>query len=468
MSIHPDFIAQAACGNLFGSPIQPAEEICVDSRLVQKDYCFFALPGEHHDGHSFIQEVIDRGACGIVISHKVFYDELPENYRSKVWCILVENTAQALIDTAHAWRSLFNIPVIGITGTVGKTTTKEYIGSLLSEVGINALITKGSMNGLIGLPLTLLRLRKHHEVAVCEVGISETGEMEVLSKLLRPTIGVITAIGKGHLQGLTSVKNVAIEKQKLFSHLQPNGIRIINGDQKLLSREKNTFALVSYGKKKTNDIQARGVKYFDDSLSCILKIDNKKYPFVLKTVHEGLLYTIMAVIAIAKKLNLQNEEILQALQKIPKTPGRFELLTCKDKKTFIINDSYNANPESMKAGIKAFDRMHCNKQKMLVIGDMLELGKESKSLHRTIGKIIGKTDTLSNVICIGSHMNFIKDVIPSRIKTTYVVSSDDAIPYVEKALSDGYAIMLKGSRGMLLDRIIKSIKNTITLIPYGQ
>jgi len=430
----------------------------IDSRTTTPDELFVALPGSRVDGHDFIPEVLERGCKGLVIAHdrKDLLKNLSPSLLAHKIIIAVPNTHDALLSLAAHWRAQFSIPVIAITGTVGKTSTKELLAAIMERNGTPYLTTQGTQNTALGIALTMLRLRAHHAGMIVEAGISQRGEMQRIADIVRPTAALITMIGHGHLAGLGSITEVATEKRELFHYLKEDQIAFINGDQELLTHVGYRHPVIKFGLKTTNQIQARKLVVNSFSLRFSLRIYKEKYEVTIPRNHAGIVNQILAATAVAHSLGVPIPTILDVIQQPPVVPGRFESRPLKTG-GIIINDCYNANPESMKAALLAFQKIETTGKKIAILGDMLELGTETAFWHRQIGRFLRKVPSLNHLILVGSHVQWIAQTAPAGIKVERVSTWQEALPKLEQHLHEQSLILVKASRGMTLDKIVQAV-----------
>jgi UDP-N-acetylmuramoyl-tripeptide--D-alanyl-D-alanine ligase len=430
----------------------------VDSRSILPGEIFVALEGERVDGHAFVEHVLTKKDAGgaIIRADKIAcLKNISPEILSRKAIIVVEDPLTALQDLAAAWRAQFDYPVLGITGSVGKTTTRELIKTILQQAGKSVISSVQNQNSLVGLPLNMFRMRAHHDIAVFELGISKNGEMARLVEILKPTIGLITGVAHCHLAGLGTLSGVAAEKRELFKLFGQTNIGIINGDQELLASVGYSHPVLKFGIKMTNQIQARRIQIKDDKLTFILKLYNKKYTISLDTNHAGSVLNVLAAAAAGVLFGVDDRTIVQAIQAPLLIAGRYQRMHLKKFQGFIINDCYNANPESVKAALVAFDKIQTPYRKIVVLGDMLELGVESDFWHRQIGRFLKKTPSIRQVIYVGSYVQFTQATTPHTIKSELVPSTVHAVERLRELLIEGpAAIFVKGSHGMQLEALI--------------
>lgn len=369
----------AAC---LGSPLCQAEgreqfEITgavLDSRKVEPGCLFFATKGEHVDGHCFIPQVAEKGAA-VVVCEKAPEVDIPY--------ILVEDSFVALKKVAAFYREQLTIPVIGITGSVGKTSTKEMVAAGLSTK-FHVLKTQGNLNNEVGLPLTILSIREEHQAAVVEMGISDFGEMTRLSQIAKPDICVITNIGQCHLENLIDRDGILRAKTEIFAHMQPDGYVVLNGDDDKLAtitevhrRKPYFFGLGEGGCTFATDIQSKGL--FGSEFTMHLKGEELSATVPLPGQH--MVMNALAAACVGHILGMNNEDILAGIASVKATGGRSNIIRLADKT--VIDDCYNANPVSMKSAIDLL--MMAEGPKTVILGDMFELGTDEQALHREIG-----------------------------------------------------------------------------------
>ncbi len=432
---------------------------CFDSRLIQAGDIFVALPGARVDGHDFLQSAYERGAVGCMIAaaKEDSFLTLSESLRVKLCCIIVQDPQAALLALAHAWRMQFSVPVVGITGSVGKTSTKELLVRMLTVAGKSVLATQGTQNTAVSCALVLLQMTDKHDVVVCEMGISRRGEMQELAALIRPTVALITSLGHSHAEGLGALSDIAAEKRAIFSYFKEDSIGIVNGDMPLLSGVAYRHPLIKFGLKTSNQIQARKIRFHGMSAECVLKIYNQRYQLRIPTHHVGRIVNILAAASLAHVLAVPHEFIVSVAQEPVVVPGRFELKRLRYGSGVMVNDCYNASPESMRAAFLAFERMEVAGAKIVVLGDMLELGASSVYWHRQLGRLLSKAPSVTHVVFVGTQIAVARKYVPHHMHLEHVAQWHDAVPVVKNNLGVDAAVLVKGSRGMQLDRLVAEI-----------
>ena len=402
--------------------------ICIDSRKIKPNSIFFGIKGEFYNGNKFAKQAIENGCYYAVIDD-------PE-YESKN-CILVKDSIKTLQALAKVHRKNLRIPVIGITGSNGKTTTKELINSTLSS-SKNTYSTKGNLNSQIGVALSILEIDQTHEIAVIEMGANQIGEIKKLCEITRPTHGIITNIGKAHLEGFGNINAIIKEKTELYKFILKNqGIIFVNNDDKLLIKESKKNNIIRYGKK--------------DNLEYSAKINNI-FPFVSivkdnKIINSNLVgefqyYNILSACCIADHFNIHLSKIKKSIELyIPKN-NRTEIV--KTKNNDIILDAYNANPSSVKQMITYFSRLDKD-NKICILGEMRELGKYSNKEHKFIIDYIENLNL--DAIFIGKDFNKIQS------NNTFT-SVSNFIKNIDEYNLKNKTILIKGSRGLQLEKLI--------------
>ncbi len=428
----------------------------IDSRTIKPGDFFVPLKGSKQDGHAFIKEALEKGASGCFIhfQQKEILQTLSPHLTKNKLFIIAHDPLEALYELARAWRALFKGQVVGITGSVGKTTTKEMVAHILQQEGVLFHATPGNENSLIGTSLHLLRLRAEHKVGVFEVGISHKGEMSKLAWMVQPTCAVITAISAAHGQHLGTLESIAREKLLLFSHLSAENIGIINGDTKFLKGTFYTHPVIRFGEKRHNHVRSLDLSYSKEGISFTLALHKEKTPVSLPSPHLPFVYNSLAAAAVCFFLKLPLEKVAQALGSFKEAKDRFEFRKAKKGPAIFISDCYNANPASMKAAIFTFDQLKSSGKKILVLGDMLELGEKEQYWHNYIGKIIQHT-RIDEVIIIGERFKCLKKLL---YKTPLTYSSVEELPSkLAPHLATDTLFLFKSSRAVGLKEVVEAL-----------
>jgi len=456
-------IASACNGRLYSDKDCIRKEVSgvvIDSRLVQKDFLFIATKGKTVDGHSYIDSAFKSGALAVIC------EQAPQNPAGPY--ILVDNSLQALKDIAKWYRSQLNIKVVGITGSVGKTSTKEFISSVLATK-YRVLKTEGNFNNEIGLPLTILRLQEHHEIAVLEMGISDFGEMHRLSDIARPDICVITNIGQCHLENLGSREGILKAKSEIFDFLDSNGTICLNGDDDMLATIKEVkgikpikFGLLKDGPFAENDVYASNI--ISKGLfgtSCSIHISENGCEDIINAEigipGEHMILNALAAATVGRLLNVTPDAIAEGIKAVKPISGRSNIIPTR--KWTVLDDCYNANPVSMKAAIDLLAL--ANTRKVAILGDMFELGENELALHAGVGSYAAKAD-IDLLICIGKLSRSLFEAADKELgqhatsgkKLAYFETREEFLDKYASLINEGDTILVKASHGMGFDKIV--------------
>jgi UDP-N-acetylmuramoyl-tripeptide--D-alanyl-D-alanine ligase len=432
----------------------------IDSRTIKKSEAFFAIKGESTDGHKFLKQVVNKGVSLVVICSRnraQFKQTL-----SKTPYVTVPDTISALGELAHAHRKKFKTPFLAIGGSNGKTTTKDLVSSvLLSKYRV--LKTEGNFNNHIGLPLTILRMNSKHEFAVLEVGSNHFGEIEYLNKIAEPNFGMVTNIGKEHLEFFKNEKGVAKAEFELYDYLrkEDEGVCFMNMDdkyireyaRKLPSKKKFTY---SYGYK--TDVTGKFVKFNKDFEPVIrVKGMGKEFEVRIATFGKHSIYNGLAAAAAGMYFKVPVAKIKKALGNFkPASSKRMEVT--KHKGMIFINDAYNSNPNSVVMGLETLNEYKAAGNKYILLSDMLELGKTSKKEHSDIGKLVKKMG-FQNLYTYGKDsFNTFKSAKGVE-NNFYFESKDDMAGMLKAVLGKGDVVYIKGSRGMKMEEVLNSLIN---------
>ena len=433
------------------------DSVVLDSRLVTAGGVFVATVGERVDGHSFVASVFEKGAVLAVVQ------KVPETATGSY--LLVEDTLQALKEIAECYRRSLSIPVIGITGSVGKTSTKEFIATVLAEK-YAVLKTEGNYNNEIGVPLTLLRIRRSHEVAVVEMGISDFGEMHRLSKMARPDVAVITNIGRCHLENLKDRDGVLRAKTEIFDFMAENGTVCLNGeDDKLCTvtapagRKLLRFGFSSKeGLVTASDVENKGL-WGSTATFCTAAGECFSAEITLPGQH--MVLNGLAATCVAEQLGLTTEQIRAGLKKVAAVGGRNNLI--RTERYTLIDDCYNANPVSMKAGIDLL--CMAEGTKVAILGDMFELGENSDAMHAEVGDY-GAEKALDFLVCVGENSRHMYEAAMATKKETtvfYFETREKLLAALEANSLEfpaGSAVLIKASHGMRFSQVVDFFTTT--------
>ncbi|MBU1864659.1 MAG: UDP-N-acetylmuramoyl-tripeptide--D-alanyl-D-alanine ligase [Candidatus Omnitrophica bacterium] len=446
-------------GSLISSPgVQTITGISIDTRTIKPGDCFFAIRGAHFDGHSFLDEAYKKGASASVVDHaswskRVKHDdaEYVTRMRQLPNVIVVHDTIQSLGLLASSIREGFGGICVGITGSCGKTTTKEYV-SLVLGTRYTVMSNCGNYNNAIGLPLTLLNVTEAHKALVCEMGAAQQGDIAYLSHILKPTVGIITNVHPAHLETFKTLENVYRTKLELAEYLDSiNGTLIINGDDEKLIREARKYhvSLITVGRSAHCDFVLTNTECTDRKITFVV---NSKYTFTINTIAHFNVYNALAALALADFCQISFTTLTGIFTHYEELNGRFKIY---GKDTLIIDDTYNANPFSFSQSLQAFRKIKVQRKKIVVCGDMLELGPDSKKFHRELGKEL--IDAGANVVVALGDLTAetIKAIEESNadIRCVNCENNKAAIDFLKSELVQGDAVLLKGSRGMKLEEI---------------
>lgn len=464
-------IAAACDGTYYGSEEDKNREIAgavIDNRLVEKDYLFIAIKGARVDGHSFIPAAFEAGALAVLSEKEL------ENPAGPY--ILVESCEAAMKKIAKFYRQSLDIKVVGITGSVGKTSTKEMIASVLAQK-YNVHKTEGNYNNEIGLPLTIFKIRGEHEVAVLEMGISDFGEMHRLAEMANPDVCVITNIGLCHLENLIDRDGILKAKTESFEHLTANGVAVLNGDDdKLATRQMvNGRATVFYGlgkealtltenvvdgvEEKTlaekqiyaTDVEAIGLT----GTKATIHVGEDAFEVEIPIAGEHNVYNALAAVAVARELGLTLEEMKRGIEAVQTIGGRSNLIHRNG--LTIIDDCYNANPVSMKASIDVLSK--AEGRKIAVLGDMGELGADERALHFSVGEhFAGKG--IDMLFCMGQLSTEIVSAVvlfSPETEIHYFGTKEALITELKENCKEGDTILVKASHFMDFPEIVKAL-----------
>lgn len=439
-------------GKLIGNANLETEisKFAIDSRLVDSNTFFIPLKGENSDGHNYINSAFENGAIGTFTSQKI------ENVEGKI-VIQVEDTLKALQNVAKNLRKkLINVPLVAITGSVGKTTTKDMIYSVLASK-YKTLKTRGNFNNDIGLPLTLINY-SNEEMIVLEMGMNHFGEISFLSNIAKPDVGVIINVGHSHIGNLGSRENILKAKMEIVDGMNESGMLIINGDNDMLKTVKNVNQkLLKFGIEPNNDIIAYNIKIGASDTEFCIKENEKEYVVKINLSGEKFIYNALSAWAVGKIYNVSPENRVEALANCEFTKMRMNI---EEKNGItLINDCYNASPESMKLALETLEKQNA-KRKIAILGDMFELGEYSEALHEEVGKNVveNKIDKLYTVGDLG------KFIVCGAIKNGMNVENtknyehiEDLLKELSTIISQGDAVLVKASRAMNFEKIVEKM-----------
>lgn len=435
-----------------------------DTRTIKKGDTYIGIKGEKFDGSSFWKDALNNGAETVIINN-IKLDEIEEYKKQNKNIIQVEDTIKAIGEMASykmkIQKEKYNLKVVGVTGSVGKTSTKDIIANVLSKK-YKVLKTEGNNNNHIGLPLTILRLQDE-EIAVIEMGMNHFGEIRYLTKIAKPDIAVITNIGTSHIGNLGSRENILKAKLEILEGMDKKKI-VINNDNDLLNKwyleNKNNIEIHTFGIKNESEFNAKNIKLKENSSEFICENKNEKMSIEVPVGGEHFILNALCGLTVGKLLNLNNEEIKKGIKDFKLTAKRMEINHLKNNIT-IINDSYNASYESMKASISNLKNMN-GERKIAVLGDMFELGDFSEKLHKEVGTEIYK-NKIDKLYLIGNYSKFIGEEAEKegykKENIFYFENKDELFNNLKNNLKSGDVILIKASNGMKLFEIAEKLKN---------
>ncbi len=445
-------IVKATGGRLLsGDENVQIKDVCIDSRQIKEGDLFVPLIGENVDAHRFIESVMDKAAAtltsqhsGVVVSDKAY--------------IQVHDTLKAHQDVARYIRQKLQLTVVGVTGSVGKTTTREMIATALSG-NLNTYQTEKNFNSQIGVPVCIDRITRDNQIAVLEMGMSEEGQMEILSSIAKPDICVVTVIGDAHLEFLKTRENIRREKLSITNHMNPEGIVFLNGDDKMLAELKGHFnkKVQYYGTQEWCDYRAENIRMEDGKMHYEYVHDNKRIPVELNAFGKHNVCNSVAGLAISDYMGLDLNRAAEGYkdfaglrQKIINIPGKYT----------IIDDTYNASPDSMKASIDVLNDYVTGGKKIAVLGDMFELGADSERFHYEVGQYLANK-AIDELVVVGElSANYVKAVQESEssIKCYSFKDNGEVTLYLMSVMGAEDVALIKGSNGMHLNEIVSNMQ----------
>ena len=448
-----------------GSENQVLREFKKDTREIENDDTYIGFKGEHNDGNLMYIKALENGAKVCILQEDSVIDKIDlkkvKNDFPNCTIILVDDTIKTLQELARYKRSLYDIPVIGITGSVGKTSTKDIIASVMSKK-FNVLKTQGNYNNQIGLPLTVLGL-KDHDAMVIEMGMNQKGEISNLTKIAKPTVAVITNVGTAHIGNLGSRENILKAKLEILDGLKENGTLVINNDNDMLHnwREENTkkdINIVTFGMENDSDIMPYDIVLSENGSTYKIDIDKKTWNVNVSVGGNHFVLNSLCAISIGRLFDIEMGDILDGIANFELTKRRMQVEK-NAKGVTIINDCYNANYDSMKAAIDYLGKINANK-KIAVLGDMLELGEFSKTLHEKVGEEVAKNN-IDVLITVGELARDIaKKAEENGLEKDKIFICDnngEAIELIIKMAEKGDAVLLKASNGLNFQEIFNAI-----------
>ena len=436
------------------------EYICTnyskDTRTIKEGDCYIGIKGENFDGNLFWEKALENGASTVIVQNVEIEDEKLKKWADKN-VIKVEDTLEALYNIARYKRSLYDIPVIAITGSVGKTSTKDIVANVVSKK-YKTLKTEGNNNNNIGLPFTILRMQDE-EAAVLEMGMNHFGEISLLSSIANPTICIITNIGTSHIGNLGSRENILKAKLEILEGSKKEAV-IINNDNDLLHKwqkeNKENYNIKTYGIKEKSDIMAKEIKLEENKSTFTCKINNVEEKINVPVGGEHFVLNALCAITVGEVLKIEVDKIKLGIESFELTKKRMDIAELKNG-IKVINDAYNASLESMTAALKVLSEF--KERKIAVLGDMFELGDFSEELHKKVGKEVVKNNIDILIVC-GENARYIADVAREKMdkENVYILRKTEEIkPLLEKIVKNNDVILFKASNGMKFYKIAEEV-----------
>ncbi len=434
--------------------------ISTDSRTIGEGELYFALTGPRFDGHHYALEALEKRAAGVVVEKTKARDIHWNGHQAKA-IILVEDTLQALGDLARERRRKYPIPVVALTGSNGKTTSKEMIAACL-ETKFPVLKNRGNWNNLIGLPLTLLRLTERERVVVLEMGMNAPGEIRRLTEIAEPDVGLITNVEKVHLEGLGSLERLKEEKGELFRRMKKDGTIVVNCDDPRVRDLAKEFQgqKITFGIEEPSDVTARGIRLRGlRGTSFTLVFEGEEREITLPLLGRQFVPDALSAVAIAALFGIDLDVVKGVLEHFRPAPMRMEIHSLGNGST-LINDAYNANPRSVEMALEALAEAKGGGRAIAVLGDMLELGNHAEEAHRLAGRRVGE-HSIDLLLALGEWAPV---VVESAIrhgiepeKTKVLESHGEAIAFLKRVLREGDWVLIKGSRRMAMEKIVEGL-----------
>ena len=442
--------AKEICAAVGGTLLQSGAAVTAvstDSRKVGAGELFIPLVGEKFDGHAYLQSALASGAAGCLTAKK------PERMLPGKFYILVEDTLLALKALASWYRGKFDLPVVQISGSAGKTTTKEMIACVLAQK-FNTLRTEANFNNHIGTPQMLLRLMPEHEAAVIETGMNHFGEIRYLGEMVRPDFAVITNVGDAHIENLGGTRQGTLQaKSEIFENLQKDGVAVLNGDDPLLNKLTLPFETVLCGLGENCGVRVSNVcECGIRGITCTVTTSRDVYDVTIPSPGAYMIYPASMAIAIGEKLGLTKEEILRGIASYVPVGSRMRIIRKTDDR-IIIDDCYNANPQAMAEALKILAQTDAQRR-VAVLGDMGELGELTQKAHRDMGELT-KSLKLDAVIAVGTKAKAITEGNPAA---AWFATLEEALPTIRFAFSEGTAVLVKASHAMEFGKIVKELE----------
>ena len=442
-------LCAAVGGTLLRESGAVVTQVSTDSRSIPNRALFVPLVGERFDGHDYLDAALERGAAGCLTAKK------PAALLKDKFYIQVSDTLEALKALAAWYRAKFDIPMVQVTGSAGKTTTKEMIAAVLSQ-RFSTLKTQANFNNAIGTPMTLLNLAPEHQAAVIETGMNHFGEIRYLGEMVRPTVAVITNVGDAHIENLGGTRQGILQaKCEIFENLQPGGLAVLNGDDELLSGLTLPFETVLCGRHERCGVRVTNVaEHGIEGVTCTVTTGREVYEVAIPSPGAYMIYPAAMAIAIGEHLGLTKAELLSGIAAYRPVGSRMHLVRCGGDR-IIIDDCYNANPQAMAEALRILAQTE-HPRRMAVLGDMGELGDLTEQAHRDMGALT-RTLGLDTVVAVGPKAKAIQDANPDVLWFPTVA---DALSAIRAAFTAGTAVLVKASHAMHFTDIVKDLEST--------
>ncbi len=430
------------------------EKFCSDTRIIEKNDLFISLKSETADGITYIKEALENGAMGVITEYNI-PEEIVNKYNNKL-ILKVKNITDSIQKIAKYKRTLYDIPIVAVTGSVGKTSTKDIIASVVGKK-YNVTKTKGNYNNHIGVPLTILSWNENTEAAVVEMGMNHFGEIELLTNIVKPTIAIITNIGTAHIGILGSRENILKAKMEILDGLTPNGCIILNNDNDLLNKcDIKKYRKITYGIENSSNYVAYDIARNETYTEYKIKINGKEEKVYVPVPGDHFIYNSLCAIAVGKKLNIETDKIIEGIKTFEITGKRNEILEINDIK--IMNDYYNASYDSMKASLEVLSNIKATRR-LAILGDMLELGEYAEKLHSMVGEEVAKNKI--DVLCTVGELSksTAKTAKTLGTKEVYQFSTnEECINKLGEIVRKNDAILIKASNAMHFGEISKYLQ----------
>lgn len=434
------------------APDSSISGVSIDTRTLSPGNVYFAIRGERLDGHAYIAEAVQKKAAACIVDRRWWNEKTFDTKHSAFF--IVNDTVTALQDMAHFYRNKFSVPVLGLTGTNGKTTTKEMMAAVLKNRG-PVCKTEGNLNNHLGLPLTLFRLERSHTTAIIEMGTNHFGEIAKLSEIAQPQYGLITNIGHGHLEFLHDLDGVAKAKTELFDYLQPDGLAFVNlDDARLAKKARDIRKKVTYGFSENADVTA--TKQPPDDSGCA-QMEVQGETVTLNVPGDHNLANALAAIAVGLEFGVEMSDIKKSLKRVELPAKRME--KTQINRVLILNDSYNANPESTLAALEILHSTPCEGKKIFIFGDMLELGASAEAEHAKIGRSL-ENYAVDVFFAYGPCAAAAVKAAGQRkgtMRAQHFETKPELTEELKALVQEGDLLLFKGSRGMRMEEVLENL-----------